>query len=136
MNASSLLRLHETRPKPVEHGYVFSMAVGTIGEWLNWSSFFVRGRTVDSVGGGQFFKNKNILAVKHLKINIMAWVPRKINNPASIVARKRLEINILTRHKLPVPPSPAESNGRPLNFVVNVCFVCRICLGCFAWRTG
>ena len=31
-------------------------------------------------------------------------------------------------------PSHAESNGRPLNFVVNVCFVCRICLGCFAWR--
>ena len=54
----------------------------------------------------------------------------------NIVARKRLEINILTRHKLPDPPSPAESNGRPLNFVVNVCFVCRICLGCFAWRTG
>ena len=23
-----------TRPKPVGHGYVFSMAVGTIGEWL------------------------------------------------------------------------------------------------------
>ena len=41
----------------------------------------------------------------------------------NIVARKRLEINILTRHKLPdhpPPHSPAESNGRPLNFVVNV----------------
>jgi len=38
----------------------------------------------------------------------------------NIIARKRLEINILTRHKLPDPPSPAESNGRPLNFVVNV----------------
>ena len=39
----------------------------------------------------------------------------------NIIARKRLEINILTRHKLPdPPPSPAESNGRPLNFVVNV----------------
>ena len=37
----------------------------------------------------------------------------------NIIARKRLEINILTRHKLP-DPSPAESNGRPLNFVVNV----------------
>ena len=33
-------------------------------------------------------------------------------------------------------PPPPESNGRPLNFVVNVCFVRRICLGCFAWRTG
>ena len=26
--------LRRTRPKPVGHGYVFSMAVGTIGEWL------------------------------------------------------------------------------------------------------
>ena len=54
--------------------------------------------------------------------------PQKI---VIIVARKRLEINILTRHKLPDPPplSPAESNGRPLNFVVNVCFVCRIAWG-------
>ena len=34
------------------------------------------------------------------------------------------------------PPSPAESNGRPLNFVVYVCFVRRIGLGCFVWRTG
>ena len=39
----------------------------------------------------------------------MAWVPRKINNPASLVARKRLEINILTRHKLPVPPPPPQN---------------------------
>ena len=39
----------------------------------------------------------------------------------NIVARKRLEINILTRHKLPdPPPSTAELNGRPLNFGVNV----------------
>ena len=40
-----------------------------------------------------------------------------------IVTRKRLEIDILTRHKLPDPhptPSPADSNGRPLNFVVNM----------------
>ena len=49
----------------------------------------------------------------------------------NIVAHKRLEINILTRH----PSSPAESNGRPLNFVVNVWLVCRISLGCFVWRT-
>ena len=53
----------------------------------------------------------------------------------NIVARKRFKINILTRDKLP-RPSPAESNGRPLNFIVNVCFVRRICFGCFAWRTG
>ena len=38
-----------TRPKPVDHGYVFSMAVGTVGEWLKLVPFFVRGRTVDSV---------------------------------------------------------------------------------------
>ena len=56
---------------------MFSMAVGAIGEWLKLVPFFVRGRTVD--WGGQIFKI-NILAVKHLIINIMAWVPRKINN--------------------------------------------------------
>ena len=42
-----------TRAKPVEHGYVFSMAVGTI--WVWWKLvplFFVRGRTVDSGGRG------------------------------------------------------------------------------------
>ena len=35
-NIGKLLRLihiRVTRPKPVEHGYVLSMAVGTIGEW-------------------------------------------------------------------------------------------------------
>ena len=39
---------------------MFIMAVGTIGEWLKLVLFFVRGRTVDSEGGGgwQFFKNK------------------------------------------------------------------------------
>ena len=44
--------------------------------------FFVRGRTVDFFWGGgaawQFFKI-NILVVKQLIINIMVWVPRKIN---------------------------------------------------------
>ena len=34
------------------HGYVFSMAVGTIGEWLKGVPPFFRGRTVDSEGGG------------------------------------------------------------------------------------
>ena len=43
------IKLHKTRPKHVDHGYVFSMAVGTIGEWLKLVPFFVRGRTVDSV---------------------------------------------------------------------------------------
>ena len=73
--------LSETRPKPVEHDYVFSMAVGTIWEWLKLVPFFVKGRTVDSGegGGGWLFFKINILTVKHLKINIMAWVPRKIN---------------------------------------------------------
>ena len=49
--------LQITRPKPVENDYVFSMAVGTIGEWLKLVPFFVRGRTVDSEGQGgwQFF---------------------------------------------------------------------------------
>ena len=43
----------------------------------------------------------------------------------NIVALKRLEINILTRHKLPDPPppfSPPESNGRPLNGVVSLSY--------------
>ena len=34
------------------HGYVFSMAVGTIEEWLKVVLFIVRGRLVDSGGGG------------------------------------------------------------------------------------
>ena len=65
------------------HGYVLSMAVGTIGEWLKLVPFFVRGRTVDSEGDGggdwQVFLKINIMTVKHLKIKILAWVPRKIN---------------------------------------------------------
>ena len=69
--------LKTTRPKPVEHGYVFSMAVGTIGEWLKLVPFLL-GDVQLIRGGGQIFKI-NILAVKHLIINIMAWVPRKIN---------------------------------------------------------
>ena len=40
------------------HGYVFSMAVGTIREWVKLVPFCVRGRTVDSEGGEgwQFLK--------------------------------------------------------------------------------
>ena len=45
-----------TRPKPVGHGHVFSMAVGTIGEWLKLAPFFVRGRTNDSEGVAVFLK--------------------------------------------------------------------------------
>ena len=58
---------------------MFSMAVGTIWGMVE-TGFFLLG-DVQLIGGGgrwQFFKI-NILAVKHLKINIMAWVPRKIN---------------------------------------------------------
>ena len=49
-----------TRPQSVGHGYVFSMAVSAIGEWLKLVPFFVRGRTIDSegVGGLAVFKNK------------------------------------------------------------------------------
>ena len=73
-----LVRFIQTRLKPVEHGYVFSMAVGTIWEWLKRVPFLLG--DVKLIGGGcwQFFKI-NILAVKHLKVNIMAWVPRYIN---------------------------------------------------------
>ena len=72
----------------------------------NWSFFFLRDvQLIRGGGGAQIFKI-NVLAAEHLIINIMAWVPKKINNPVSIVARKRLEINILTLHKLPVPPLP------------------------------
>ena len=55
----------------MEHGYVFSMAVSTIFKWLKLVPFYVKGRTVDSA----VFQNKYL----DLKINIMAWVPRKIN---------------------------------------------------------
>ena len=62
-----MVHVNETKPNPVGHGYVFSVTVGTIGEWLKLVSFFVRGRTVDSEGGGwQLFKI-NILAVNNLK---------------------------------------------------------------------
>ena len=61
------------------HDYVFSMAVGTIGEWLKLFPFLLGDvQLILREGGWQFFKI-NILAVKHLKINILAWVPRKIN---------------------------------------------------------
>ena len=34
------------------HGYVFSMAVGSIGGMVETGPFFVRGQTVDFEGGG------------------------------------------------------------------------------------
>ena len=56
------------------------MTVGTIGEWLKVVPFLLGDEqlNVDSEGEWQFFKI-DILAVKHLKINILAWDPRKIN---------------------------------------------------------
>ena len=61
-----------TRPNPVGHGYVFSMAVGTIWEWLKLAPFLLGDEQLILKGGGgwKFFKI-NILAVKHLKINIL-----------------------------------------------------------------
>ena len=49
--AHGSLNIFITRPKPVEHGYVFSMAVGTIGEWLKLVPFFLLG-DVQLIGGG------------------------------------------------------------------------------------
>ena len=56
---------------------MFSMAVGTIGEGLELVPFLLGGEQLILRGGGgagwQFFKiNTCILAVKHLKINILA----------------------------------------------------------------
>ena len=44
----------ETRPKPVEHGYLFSMAVGTIGEWLKLVPFIVVDYEAGGGGAGSF----------------------------------------------------------------------------------
>ena len=59
----------------MQHGYVFSMAVGTIEEWLKLVPFFVRGRTVDSEGGGGgggggFFIKKISAHTTHKKKNL------------------------------------------------------------------
>ena len=51
--------LEYTRPKPVEHGYVFSMAVGTIGEWLTLVPFLLGNEQLilkGGGGGGRFLK--------------------------------------------------------------------------------
>ena len=42
-----------TRPKPVGHGYVFSIAVGTIGEWLKLVSFLLEIEQLIQEGGGR-----------------------------------------------------------------------------------
>ena len=38
---SNYVTFDTTRPTPVDHGYVFSMAVGTIGEWLKLVLFLL-----------------------------------------------------------------------------------------------
>ena len=49
----------KTRPKPVGHGDVFSMAVGTIGEWLKLVPFLLGDEQLILRGAGwHFFKNK------------------------------------------------------------------------------
>ena len=55
------------------HDYVFRMAVSTIGIWLKLVPFLLGDEKLILRGGGvwQFFKI-NILAVKHLKIDILA----------------------------------------------------------------
>ena len=51
--------LQNTRPKPVEHGYVFSMAVGTIWEWLKLVPFLLGDVQLIGGGGGlALFQNK------------------------------------------------------------------------------
>ena len=64
-----------TRPKPVGHGYVFNLAVGAIREWLKLIPFLL-GEEQLILGGGWLavFLKINILAVKHNKINMLAWV--------------------------------------------------------------
>ena len=57
-----------TRPKPVEHGYVFSMTVGTIGEWRKLVPFLLGDEQLIRGKGGA----SSFMAVKNLKINILA----------------------------------------------------------------
>ena len=68
-----------TRPKPVGHGYVFSFAVGTIGEWLKLVPFLLGDEQLilkGGGGGGGFFKKKNPF-FQTLLIKNFAWAPRK-----------------------------------------------------------
>ena len=52
------------------HDYVLSMAVSIIGEWLKVVPFLLGDEQLIMGRGWQFFKI-NILAVKHLNINIL-----------------------------------------------------------------
>ena len=64
--------VNQNRPKPVGHGYVLSMAVSAIGEWLKLVLFLFRDEEFILRGWG-WGGLAVILAVKHLKINILAW---------------------------------------------------------------
>ena len=57
------IEILDTRPKPAGHGYVFSMAVGTIVEWLKVVSFLLGDEQLILRGGGRW---------QFLKINILA----------------------------------------------------------------
>ena len=70
--------------KYTRHGYVFSMAVGTIEEWLKLVPFWLGDEQLIRGGGDWQFLKINILAVKHLKINIMAYISRNINEESCI----------------------------------------------------
>ena len=50
--------VNSTRSKPVGHGYVFSMAVGTIWEWLKLVPFLLGDEQLilKGGGGGSFLK--------------------------------------------------------------------------------
>ena len=48
----TIVNFSTTRPKPVEHGYVFSIAVGTIGEWLKLVPFLLGNEQLILKGGG------------------------------------------------------------------------------------
>ena len=72
-----MIYIYNTSPKPVGHGYVFSMVVGTIGEWLKLVTFLLGDEQLILRGGGggwQFLKI-NILVVKHLKIKYSGLGP-------------------------------------------------------------
>ena len=49
---SYITQTTNTKAKPVGHGYVFSMAVGTIGEWLKLVPFLLWEEQLILKGGG------------------------------------------------------------------------------------
>ena len=55
---ADLASIYLTRPKPVGHDYLFSMAVGTVGEWLKLAPFLLGDEPLilKGTGGGSFLK--------------------------------------------------------------------------------